>query len=179
MKLGVALPSFILDKKNHIPILVIFLLFVVVLIPLGFSFWYNNSKQYDEIGLRIDSSRMYYELLNENVLHKHMPYILGVSEEFTVIDLKQEEFEELNKIYKSNLEFLPKPNQPFCQYEHLSHPNKKAICLLYSYLKKDKISPELQKDLSILLRSSPQIMEVFIYSSRKCLILCGEFILTF
>ena len=160
MKLGVALPAFILDKKNHIPILVLFLVFVVILIPLAFSFWYNNSRQYDEIGLRIDSSRMYYELLNENVLHKHLPYILGVSDEFAILKLREDEFVELNKIYKSNIEFLPKPNQPFCQYDHINPANRKSICLLYSYLKKEKISESLQKDLNILLNASPEIMEV-------------------
>lgn len=160
MKLGVALPSFILDKKNHIPILVLFLIFVVVLIPGVFSFWYNNSMKYDDMGLHMESWIKYRELLNENVLHKHMPYILGVSDEFQFMTLNQDEYEELNKMYKANNDSLPKPNLPFCQYEHLNNANKKAICLLYSYLKKEKMSENLQKDLNRMLSIAPEILDV-------------------
>ena len=160
MRLGVALPSFILNKKNHIPILVLFLIFIVILVPLGFTLWYNNSKQYDEMGLQIDSTRMYYELLNENVLHKHLPYVVGVSREFSELKLVQEEVGELNRIHKGIAEFMPKPNAPPCQYEKLNPSNQKAICLIYAYLKKEKFNEFLRNDLNFIVGEAPEIVEV-------------------
>jgi len=98
MKLAVALPSFVLNKKNHMPILILFLIFVVVIIPIGVWMWYTDSQKYDESGIMIDNQRKYYEILNENILLKQMPFILGCSEEYSFLRVKENEEVELKKV---------------------------------------------------------------------------------
>lgn len=105
MKLSVALPSFVLNKKNHMPILVLFLIFVVVIIPVGVWMWYTDSQKYDESGIMIENQRKYYEILNENILLKQMPFVLGCSEEYNFLRVKDSEEAELKKVclYNNNL----------------------------------------------------------------------------
>ena len=139
MRLSVALPSFILDKKNHLTILVIFLIFILIIEPQVFLFWYNSTKEYNDIGIKKNDEQVFYFELNENILLKQMPYVLGLAFEYRDLPIRQEEanilYETYNKYYKQNL---------MCKHklEHIHPSNKKAICLLYSYIMKQPLKYE-------------------------------------
>ena len=139
MRLSVALPSFILDKKNHLTILVIFLIFILIIVPQVFLFWYNSTKEYNDIGIKKNDEQVFYFELNENILLKQMPYVLGLTFEYRDLPIRQEEanilYETYNKYYKQNL---------MCKHklEHIHPSNKKAICLLYSYIMKQPLKYE-------------------------------------
>ena len=139
MRLSVALPSFILDKKNHLTILVIFLIFILIIVPQVFLFWYNSTKEYNDIGIKKNDEQVFYFELNENILLKQMPYVLGLAFEYRDLPIRQEEanilYETYNKYYKQNL---------MCKHklEHIHPSNKKAICLLYSYIMKQPLKYE-------------------------------------
>lgn len=80
------------------PILVIFLIIVVVIIPVGVWMWYTDSQKYDENGIMIDNQRRYYETLNENILLKQMPFVLGCSEEYSFLRVYEAEKAELKRV---------------------------------------------------------------------------------
>ncbi len=82
------------------PILVLFLIFVVVIVPVAVWMWYTDSQKYDESGIMIENSRRYYEILNENILLKQMPFVLGCSEEYTFLKVYDTEKAELKKVRK-------------------------------------------------------------------------------
>ena len=98
MHLSVALPSFVLDKKNHMPILVIFLLMIVVVFPVSVWIWYNSVTSVESNGMPVINNRIYFDLVNENLLKKQIPFILAVSAEFSRIDTKEDEVEDLTKV---------------------------------------------------------------------------------
>lgn len=82
---AIALPSFLLRKENHVSVLCIFFVFLLIIIPSLVIWWYENSKRYDFDGSLLDNKKLYYGLLNENLVAKGCPEILAVSQEFRAI----------------------------------------------------------------------------------------------
>ena len=157
MRISVALPSFILDKKNHLAILVIFVIFILIIIPQIFLFWYNSSKDYNDIGIKKKDEGIFYHILNENILLKQMPFVLGLALEYSDLPIRQEEanilYETYNKYYKLNL---------MCKHklEHIPPSNKKAICLLYSYIMKQPLKYEKYfEELNQILQPTGNFIE--------------------
>ena len=107
--------------------------------PQVFLFWYNSTKEYNDIGIKKNDEQVFYFELNENILLKQMPYVLGLAFEYRDLPIRQEEanilYETYNKYYKQNL---------MCKHklEHIHPSNKKAICLLYSYIMKQPLKYE-------------------------------------
>ena len=50
MRVSIGLPSFVLEKKNHMPILMLFVIFILIIFPSCFIFWFNSSENYNETG---------------------------------------------------------------------------------------------------------------------------------
>lgn len=154
MRLAVGLPSFVLNKKNHMPILFLFLIFIVVIIPSFVWFWFSNSNKYDESGMLVGDQRIFYEFLNENILLRQMPFVLGAAMEFTVLKIRQEEAKELEKLWKSYKDVMPKHKE-----EIIPFPNRKAICMIYAYLNNYQFkSPSLNEDMEEILKKAPLLI---------------------
>ena len=99
MRVSIGLPSFVLEKKNHMPILMLFVIFILIIFPSCFIFWYNSSENYNETGMFVDDMRIFYEFMNENILLKQMPYVLGRAREFENLPIyseSQSAFIEIN-----------------------------------------------------------------------------------
>jgi translocation protein SEC63 len=155
MRLAVGLPSFVLNKKNHMPILILFLLIIIVIIPASVWFWFSNTSKYDESGIIIENHKVFHEILNENILLKQMPFVLGVAAEYSVLNIKNHEIEELNKLEKQFEEFYPKN----FDRKRLTYGNKKAIALLYAYLNNRPITiPSLREDMNTILKDAPSLI---------------------
>lgn len=153
MKVGIALPPFVYDKKNHIPILVLFLIFVIIIFPGGVYYWYYTTHQYDESGVRIENHKIFYEFLNENVLYRQMPYIFGASYEFCNLKLLPEQAQVLDGLLKYYKDKFPK------QRDVLNFSNKKAICLIYASIDENKtIDDLLKKDANEIMNKIPDLI---------------------
>jgi translocation protein SEC63 len=154
MRLAVGLPSFVLNKKNHMPILILFLIFIVVVIPAFVWFWFSNSNKYDDSGMILDSQKIFFEFLNENILLKQMPFVLGASLEFSKMKIRPDEADELARLWKTYKDQMPKFKE-----ELMPFSNKKAICLIYAYLNKYKFNSEkLNEDLDDILSLAPNLL---------------------
>jgi len=155
MRLAVGLPSFVLNKKNHMPILVIFLLIIIVILPAFVWFWFSDTNKYDESGMQIENGKLFYNYLNENVLPKQMPFIFGIVTEFSNLKIRQEEMKELDKLWKGCKDYMPKFKE-----ENIHFSNKKAICLLYAYLNNQTIESEtLKNDQEQILIQLPDLID--------------------
>jgi translocation protein SEC63 len=151
MRLAVGLPSFVLNKKNHMPILFLFLIIIIVIIPGFVWFWFSNSNKYDDSGMNKNDAGIFVELLNENILIRQMPFVLGMAIEFNSFKIRKEETEELEKLWKGYKDQIVKIKE-----EMIPYPNRKAFCLVYAYLNQVKItSPTLLADLDEVLRIAP------------------------
>jgi translocation protein SEC63 len=163
MRLGVGLPSWILNKKYHMPILTLFLIIVVIIIPVTVWFWYTNSQKYDDNGMYQGNIAAFKEFLNQNILLKQMPFVLGVAAEYMVLKITKGEEAELSKIYKQFNEIMPKHNKTRI------HPsNLKAICLIYAYLNNYPLNKDLfQKDIDFILSKAPFLINNMMEMANK------------
>jgi translocation protein SEC63 len=164
MRLAVGLPSFVLNKKNHMPILILFLIFIVVILPGFVLYWFNSTNSYDDAGVQVTNHKIFYEILNENILLRQMPFVLGSSIEFSGISVKSDEIEELKKLYRKYSELMPKHKE-----EQIPMGNKKAICLVYSHLDEtaNLTSESLINDLNNILEISPNLIYTMYQIARQ------------
>ena len=156
MRVSIGLPSFVLEKKNHMPILLLFVVFILVIFPSCFIFWFNSSENYNESGMFVHDMAIFYEIMNENILLRQMPYVLGRGREFENLSIYSDEEAPLTKAYLHNKNYM-------CQHksETVNPCNKKAICLFYSYLSREPLKIDnYQKDLEKILSLS----DLFIYN---------------
>ena len=136
MRFSIGLPSgFILDKKNHNKILIIFIIIVSVLIPYYFVKWFERSKNFDENGLLNITSEYFMKQTNKDSTIKHIPFLLGSSHEFMWIEdfninKNKNEIETLFNKYKSEFPNIPEIDKII---SYLKLKNKKAIAIAYAY----------------------------------------------
>lgn len=155
MRLAVGLPSFVLNKKNHMPILILFLILIVVIIPGFVWFYFSTSKSYDESGTRIEDHMIFYILLNENILLRQMPYVLGSAHEYSNMKFKTNN-EVLKNIWKIHTDKFPKTNEKSIQ---LAFGNQCAIALLYAFVTNHPFdSQEMNEDIQQILEIAPQLL---------------------
>ena len=147
MRVSIGLPSFVLEKKNHMPILLLFVVFILVIFPAGFIFWFKSSESYTQTGLMVDDKIVFYEFMNENILLKQMPYVIGRALEFEKLPIYSDEEGPLIKAYLHYKDYMSK-HKP----ETVHPANKKAICLFYSFICREPIKTEnYQKDIEKVL----------------------------
>lgn len=154
MRLAVGLPSFVLNKKNHMPILFLFLMLIVIIIPAFVWFWFKNSNKYDESGMIVEDQKIFFEFLNENILTRQMPFVLGAALEYSNLKIRQEEGDELNKLWKHYKDQMPKHKE-----EVIPFSNRKAICMIYAYVNNHQFSTEgMKEDMNTILKSAPTLI---------------------
>lgn len=82
MELSLGLPSFLLDKKNHNVVLLIYIIVLVVLIPTFVFIYYTNSRRYSDKLILNETYLVLAYLLNPNTTTKHLVDVLALSAEF-------------------------------------------------------------------------------------------------
>lgn len=164
MRLAVGLPSFVLNKKNHMPILILFLIFIVIILPGFVLYWFNSTNNYDDAGVQVTNHRIFYELLNENILLRQLPFVVGCSVEFAAFSVRNAEVDELKRLYRKFSELMPKHKE-----EVIPMGNKKAICLLYAYLDEStNLNAEtLSSDLAEILELAPSLAYTMYQVARQ------------
>jgi len=108
-KISIALPSFVLNKKNHMTILFLFLL-TMVIIPLGLlklnscftcTYYTGNYYTYSKIEVIDISNENHIESLKimlENIQLIQMPFILGCSKAYNFVQLEINEQSEIIEV---------------------------------------------------------------------------------
>ena len=122
----------------------------------------NNEK--DVGGVDVDNRKIFTDLINENMLGKHIPAILAHSTEFCQMKVKnKEEFEILKRIktFEEVKEAIPKaaPNKTPVQV--------KPICLLMGYMydilnEEDLANEGIKADLEKILRAIPSYIDIML-----------------
>ena len=147
MRVSIGLPSFVLEKKNHMTILLIFVVFILIIFPSCFLFWFKYSENYTQSGMMIDNIKIFYELMKENILLKQMPFVLGMAQEYQKLTIYYDEEHPLTKTYLHNKDLMCK-HKPEMVYP----ANKKAMSIFYSFINREPIKTEnYQKDLEKIL----------------------------
>ena len=97
----------------------------------------------------VDNMAIFYEFMNENILLRQMPYVLGRAKEFESLSIDSDEVEPLTKAYKHYKDYMSKH-----KLETVHPSNKKAICIYYAYINREPLKiasyeKELEKLLSL------------------------------
>jgi translocation protein SEC63 len=170
MRVGIALPPFVYEKKNHIPILAIFLIFIIFILPATVYYWYNTTQQYDESGVRVENHKNFYEYLNENVLLKQMPFIVGSAIEYENLKLVPEQYKFLDQCMKTYKDKFPKHQKP------TNFNSKKAICLIYLSLdENNKIPQDVEEDVTEVMNKVPDLIYALYKITMQCTFLYYQY----
>ena len=133
MRLSIGLPSFVLDKKNHMKILIGFLIIVCVIIPYEFFVWNYNAHQFEQNGILINTVKLFAKMTNEQSNIKLIPLYLGLSPDFHLIkdNNLQKEKEMIEALFDKYLNEYPEDLKK--SKDKLNLKNKKSIAIAYAY----------------------------------------------
>ena len=140
MRIGVGIPTFVLDKKNHMKILLVFLITVCGIIPYYFFRWYKKTKAFDETGLLNITRQYFMKATNFNSVMNDIPFLLGSAHEFEWIHDEKilNTQNEINTLFEKYREYFPKDEKIDHLISHFTIRNKKAIGICYAYIFGDR-----------------------------------------
>jgi translocation protein SEC63 len=159
LEVSIGLPTFLLDTQNRNLVLMTYLIFMVVLVPLGVYSYYSNSSKFGEKDVMYDTYSWFHYTLNEHTIIKSLPELMAGSAEFRKRNMPKDAHEKeqiatlLNQMRSSMQK--PKYNHPVCV---------KGNVLLHAYLlrKMETLSEDLKEDLRYMLRLSSSLLEAMI-----------------
>ncbi|OQS02609.1 translocation protein SEC63 [Thraustotheca clavata] len=154
LQLSIGLPTFLLEKDNHMAILTIYLLVLVVAIPSAVALWYSHSKQYGDSMIMYDSYGFYNYALSENAHLKMMPEILAGSAEFREIPVRNTDQAELGTIFRDL------KNDQSMAKARFNHPSiAKSNLLFHAHMMRKPLSEALKSDLDQMLKKSMHLSD--------------------
>lgn len=163
---GIALPSWIVDKKNSMWVLAAYALAFMVILPVSVGIWWYRSIQYSCDEVLMDTERIYRHFIYKtpSMSLKRILMVLCASCEF-------------DKSYNNEIQERPSDNievpQLFGSLPHLNEKNKeppfcyiysvKARALLHSHLSRlDLPADTLKPDLELILKKCPYLLKEII-----------------
>lgn len=149
---AIAMPRFLLEPTNQVPVLICAFFILLVVIPGSLYVNFGDTTTKDEFGVLIENKRMYGAKLNENMIPKNVPMILAQCIEFQAIGAKNKDEMTLLKKLKDNDdidELLPKT-----QSRNTKDMNMKPLMLILGHVFRDENvrHPLFAEGLSEILR---------------------------
>jgi len=160
---GIALPSWIVDKKNSMWVLGAYILAFIIILPIVVGTWWYRSIQYSADEVLMDTEQIYGYFFHRtpNMSVKRILMILGASFEF-----EKGHNNEVQERPSDNIE-LP---QLMRELPHLNEQNKevplcypysvKARALIHAHLSRLALPPNtLLNDLELILKKCPYLLK--------------------
>eukprot|EP00913_Durusdinium_trenchii_P004675 g4340.t1 len=161
-KVGIGLPRFLLEKEpwatleNHLMILCSFFFVIVILVPMTFICYYQNSRNFAVNGVMIETLQFLGFYIGESARAKHGPELLAACAESRSMGTKPWDNAHLKKLTGHVIEHKKRvftfPAVMKNQY------------LVWAHMQRQRhlMSPELQRDLDDLLRHSMKVSQAMI-----------------
>jgi translocation protein SEC63 len=183
MQVSIGLPSFFMSKANHTPILIVYLIILVVMVPIGVGTYYASSIKYGENDIMKATYDKILTLFKPQDMwnSKLLPEILGAAEEFADLKYSKADTHELEKLYKKWLamaadgnKVAAKPkifNKKFIEQlikqGRAGESNHTYTCFLNNicltaYMMRCKLSSTNMQKASTVLTKSPIFLEAMI-----------------
>lgn len=156
-KVGFALPSSLLSKKNRGVVLSIFFLVILIILPTAVWLWYSENEKYTEDGISIDSIRNCASFMrNECLNFKTILEVFATSKEMVpLFQIRQGQGVPLGKLVKSlEKDIKPKANMNRALF-------LKPFYLIAAYLKRIPVDPVFEDDLRFIQRTIPKLLNSF------------------
>ena len=139
LELSIGLPKWLMDKDNHNAILLVYLLFLVVIVPIAVWRYWSWSLKFADNAVLTETLRIFAHphVLNTETLTKHLPEILAMAAEYRSIKLTMKEAVELDKVNKRIRDRIPKHRQGgngiMVNYFRSFKSNEATYILLHAY----------------------------------------------
>jgi len=159
LEVSIGLPTFLLDTENRNLVLMVYLVFMVLVIPFCVWSYYSDSSKFGEKDVMYDTYSWFHYTLNEHTLVKSLPELVAGAAEFRKKNMpknvsEKEEISNTMTKVRSNMQ-KPKYNHPICV---------KGNVLLHTHLLRQSgaLSAELKEDLKYMLRNSNSLVDAMI-----------------
>jgi translocation protein SEC63 len=160
LEVSIGLPNFLLQTEYRNLVLVVYLIFMVGVIPFCVYTYYSDSSKFGEKDIMYDTYSWFHNTINEHTLVKWLPEVMAASAEFRNHNVPKT---AEDKAAVSQVMGLVKTNMQ--KPKHSLPAIVKSNVLLHAHLmrKSDKIeSPQLQDDLKRMLRLSTSLNDAMI-----------------
>jgi len=155
-KVGVGLPSFLLEKDNHLMILCAFFFVLLIAVPATFICYYQRTKNYAQNGVMIETMQFMGYYITDATRVKNCPELLAASQESRSMLTRPSDNTDMKKVYTEVVEHAKrKYNVPIII---------KNSCLVWAHMQRrhDLMTPELRQDCDQLLKYSMKITQAMI-----------------
>lgn len=160
LEVSIGLPNFLLQTEYRNLVLVVYLIFMVGVIPFCVYTYYSDSSKFGEKDIMYDTYSWFHNTLNEHSLVKWLPEVMAASAEFRNhnVPTTAEDKAAVSQVMGLVKTKMQKP-------KHSLPSIVKGDVLLHAHLlrKSDQIkSPQLQDDLKRMLRLSTSLNDAMI-----------------
>jgi len=155
-KVGVGLPSLLLEKDNHLMILCAFFFLLLILVPATFICYYQRTKNYAQNGVMIETMQFMGYYITDATRVKNCPELLAASQESRSMPTRPSDNTDMKVVFKEVVEHAKrKYNVPIII---------KNSCLIWAHMQRrhDLMTPELRQDCDQLLKYSMKITQAMI-----------------
>lgn len=160
LEVSIGLPNFLLQTEYRNLVLVVYLIFMVGIIPFGVWTYYSDSSKFGEKDIMYDTYSWFHNTLNEHTLVKWLPEVMAASAEFRHHNVPKtaEDKAAVSQVMGLVKAGMQKP-------KHSLPAIVKSNVLLHAHLmrKTDQIqSEQLRDDLKRMLRLSTSLNDAMI-----------------
>ncbi|KAL8426439.1 hypothetical protein Efla_005493 [Eimeria flavescens] len=98
MKIGVGLPSFLVEETNQLFVLSFFFLFLLVVLPMIFLCYYQRQKKYAPNGVMVETVQFLTHVMTEGTRFKSLPELLAASGESRAMKTERTDDKDMEEI---------------------------------------------------------------------------------
>jgi translocation protein SEC63 len=157
MKVAIGLPYFLMKKENQVISLIVSFLFILVIIPAAFFYWYSGSYSYTDKGLKIDDGKRFASLLNESMTFYDLPKFISLASDFDHIKIQNKT--EIEFLMKNNFEKLENKGPKYNPKKGLLK-SYKANMLLMFYMFRVEVPDKYQELIDEMVEKSPEMIDL-------------------
>lgn len=165
MKVAIGLPYFLMKKENQILSLCISFLFILVVIPSLFLYWYSGSYLSTDKSVNDEDGRGFAMAINENITFMDIPKLVGWASDFNNIKVNSKE--ELELLSKLNSDILHNKGPSFSPKDGRIMQNFKPNLLIMFYMFRGEIPEYLRKQARVIIEKVPNIIDLLLEISMS------------
>ena len=158
LTLGLALPLFLFKGQVGFYVLLSLSVLLTIIFPIMFIKWTKKRNNYNNDGLLLKNLPLYYKFIDSNTLITELPFIIGMSFEFSEMNIKYDKEDILN-LFKAFINYFPKKYKDV----DISLGNMFAITVLYIHFSNSEIVIEDKNFLNVFNWLKENIIEKSIF----------------
>jgi translocation protein SEC63 len=155
-KVGIGLPRFLLEKENHLMILCIFFFFLLFVIPMTFICYYQKTKIYAPNGLMVETLQFMGYWVKDSTRVKCCPELVAASAESRSMVIRPSDNVAMTPIVQNVTEHKKR------QWQYPVIARNCLLLVAHMQRQHQHMSPELRKDVDVLLKHSMRITQAMI-----------------